>query len=119
MQERLAKLAGGIAASRVGAATETEMKESKARVEDAMNATRAAVEEGIIARGSAILDGKAGQQVQPAPSSPKVTLQILPYPWDLDSEAPPGRESLWSPYDRDIPLGSTNTRSSKRTTSRF
>ena len=51
LQERLAKLAGGVAVIRVGAATETEMKEKKLRMEDALNATRAAVEEGIIAGG--------------------------------------------------------------------
>lgn len=51
LQERLAKLAGGVAVIRVGAATETEMKESKLRMEDALNSTRAAVEEGIIAGG--------------------------------------------------------------------
>jgi chaperonin GroEL len=51
LQERLAKLAGGVALIRVGAATETEMKEKKARVEDALNATRAAVEEGIVPGG--------------------------------------------------------------------
>lgn len=51
LQERLAKLAGGVAVIRVGAATETEMKEGKLRMEDALNATRAAVEEGIIAGG--------------------------------------------------------------------
>ena len=51
LQERLAKLAGGVAVVRVGAATETEMKEAKLRMEDALNATRAAVEEGIIAGG--------------------------------------------------------------------
>ena len=51
LQERLAKLAGGVAVIRVGAATETEMKESKLRMEDALNATRAAVEEGIISGG--------------------------------------------------------------------
>ena len=51
MQERLAKLAGGVAVIRVGAATETEMKEAKLRMEDALNATRAAVEEGIISGG--------------------------------------------------------------------
>ena len=51
LQERLAKLAGGVALVRVGAATETEMKEAKLRMEDALNATRAAVEEGIIAGG--------------------------------------------------------------------
>ena len=51
LQERLAKLAGGVAVIRVGAATETEMKEAKLRMEDALNATRAAVEEGIVAGG--------------------------------------------------------------------
>ena len=51
LQERLAKLAGGVAVIRVGAATETEMKENKLRMEDAFNATRAAVEEGIVAGG--------------------------------------------------------------------
>ncbi len=53
LQERLAKLSGGVAVIRVGAATETEMKEAKLRMEDALNATRAAVEEGIVAGGGA------------------------------------------------------------------
>ncbi|MBT4098567.1 MAG: chaperonin GroEL [Gemmatimonadetes bacterium] len=55
LQERLAKLAGGVAVIRVGAATETEMKEKKARVEDALHATRAAVEEGIVPGGGVAL----------------------------------------------------------------
>jgi chaperonin GroEL len=55
LQERLAKLVGGVAVIKVGAATETEMKEKKARVEDAMHATRAAVEEGIVAGGGVCL----------------------------------------------------------------
>jgi chaperonin GroEL len=55
LQERLAKLAGGVAVVRVGAATEVEMKEKKARVEDALHATRAAVEEGIVAGGGVAL----------------------------------------------------------------
>jgi len=55
LQERLAKLVGGVAVIRVGAATEIEMKEKKARVEDAMHATRAAVEEGIVAGGGVAL----------------------------------------------------------------
>jgi chaperonin GroEL len=55
LQERLAKLVGGVAQIKVGAATETEMKEKKARVEDAMHATKAAVEEGIVAGGGVIL----------------------------------------------------------------
>ena len=54
LQERLAKLAGGVAVIRVGAATETEMKEKKLRIEDALNATRAAVEEGVVAGGGTI-----------------------------------------------------------------
>ncbi|MEO7093705.1 MAG: chaperonin GroEL [Polyangiales bacterium] len=55
LQERLAKIAGGVAVIKVGAATETELKEKKARVEDALNATRAAVEEGIVAGGGVAL----------------------------------------------------------------
>jgi chaperonin GroEL len=55
LQERLAKLAGGVAVLKVGAATETEMKEKKARVEDALHATRAAVEEGVVAGGGVAL----------------------------------------------------------------
>ena len=55
LQERLAKLAGGVAVISVGAATETEMKEKKARVEDALHATRAAVEEGIVPGGGVAL----------------------------------------------------------------
>ena len=54
LQERLAKLAGGVAVVKVGAATETEMKEKKLRIEDALNATRAAVEEGVVAGGGTI-----------------------------------------------------------------
>jgi len=55
LQERLAKLAGGVAVVKVGAATEVEMKEKKARVEDALHATRAAVEEGIVSGGGVAL----------------------------------------------------------------
>ena len=55
LQERLAKLVGGVAVIKVGAATESEMKEKKARVEDAMHATKAAVEEGIVAGGGVAL----------------------------------------------------------------
>ena len=55
LQERLAKLVGGVAVVKVGAATETEMKEKKARVEDALHATRAAVEEGIVPGGGVAL----------------------------------------------------------------
>ncbi|RPJ40839.1 MAG: molecular chaperone GroEL, partial [Chloroflexi bacterium] len=60
LQERLAKLSGGVAIIRVGAATETELKEKKHRVEDALSATRAAVEEGIVAGGGvALLNARA------------------------------------------------------------
>src|SRR5688572_16209394 len=55
LQERLAKLVGGVAVIKVGAATETEMKEKKARIEDAMHATKAAVEEGIVPGGGVAL----------------------------------------------------------------
>jgi chaperonin GroEL (HSP60 family) len=55
LQERLARLAGGVAVINVGAATETEMKEKKARVEDALHAMRAAVDEGIVPGGSVAL----------------------------------------------------------------
>ena len=60
LQERLAKLVGGVAVVRVGAATEVEMKEKKARVEDALHATRAAVEEGIVPGGGVALIRAAG-----------------------------------------------------------
>ena len=61
LQERLARLAGGVAVIKVGAATETEMKEKKLRIEDALNATKAAVEEGIVAGGGTayVVAGKA------------------------------------------------------------
>ena len=68
MQERLAKLVGGVAVIKVGAATETEMKEKKARVEDALHATRAAVEEGIVPGG-----GVALLRAQPAVGRMKLT----------------------------------------------
>ena len=69
LQERLAKLVGGVAVIKVGAATETEMKEKKARVEDAMHATRAAVEEGIVPGGGVALvrAGKALEKFQTSP----------------------------------------------------
>ncbi|MBQ8173785.1 MAG: chaperonin GroEL [Clostridia bacterium] len=61
LQERLAKMAGGVAVIKVGAATETEMKEKKMRIEDALNATKAAVEEGIVAGGGAALVNVIGE----------------------------------------------------------
>ena len=62
LQERLAKLVGGVAVIKVGAATETEMKEKKARVEDAMHATKAAVEEGIVPGGGVALAPRAARR---------------------------------------------------------
>ena len=65
LQERVAKLAGGVAVIKVGAATEVEMKEKKARVEDALHATRAAVEEGIVAGGGVALPARPRQPQGP------------------------------------------------------
>ena len=74
LEERLAKLAGGVAKINVGAATESEMKEKKARVEDALHATRAAVEEGILPGGGVALirrdrQGQAGRRCDARPQS--------------------------------------------------
>ena len=79
LQERLAKLAGGVAVINVGAATETEMKEKKARVEDALHATRAAVEEGIVAGGGVALirAQKALDNIRGLESDEKVGVQIV------------------------------------------
>lgn len=78
LQERLAKLVGGVAVIQIGAATETEMKEKKARVEDAMNATRAAVEEGIVPGGGVALVRciEALDKVR-APGEEKTGIRIL------------------------------------------
>src|SRR6266481_4794403 len=79
LQERLAKLAGGVAIIRVGAATETEMKEKKARVEDALHATRAAVEEGIVPGGGvALLRCLAAMDtVKPANDDERIGVDIV------------------------------------------
>jgi chaperonin GroEL len=79
LQERLAKLAGGVAVIRVGGATEFEVKERKDRVDDAMHATRAAVEEGIVAGGGVALlrAGKALDKVSPANDDQKVGIDIV------------------------------------------
>jgi chaperonin GroEL len=78
LQERLAKLVGGVAVIKVGAATETEMKEKKARVEDAMHATKAAVEEGIVAGGGVALvrGGKALESLK-LDGDQRVGLEII------------------------------------------
>jgi chaperonin GroEL len=78
LQERLAKLAGGVAIIKVGAATETEMKEKKARVEDALHATRAAVEEGIVAGGGvALLRAASALQGHKVPGDEQIGLKII------------------------------------------
>ena len=79
LQERLAKLVGGVAVIKVGAATETELKEKKARVEDAMHATRAAVEEGIVPGGGvALLRGqKALENLKLADDDEQIGVQIV------------------------------------------
>jgi chaperonin GroEL len=79
LQERLAKLAGGVAVINVGAATETEMKEKKARVEDALHATRAAVEEGIVAGGGIALLRclSAMDTVKPANEDERIGVEIV------------------------------------------
>src|ERR1700756_4135145 len=78
LQERLAKLVGGVAVVKVGAATETEMKEKKARVEDALHATRAAVEEGIVAGGGvALLRGQAALEALKVEDEQRFGVQII------------------------------------------
>jgi chaperonin GroEL len=78
LQERLAKLAGGVAVINVGAATETEMKEKKARVEDALHATRAAVEEGVVAGGGvALLRAQAVLDKTEAEGDEAIGIQIV------------------------------------------
>ena len=79
LEERLAKLAGGVAIINVGAATETEMKEKKARVEDALHATRAAVEEGIVAGGGVALIRclPAIESVKPANEDERIGVDIV------------------------------------------
>jgi chaperonin GroEL len=78
LQERLAKLVGGVAVVRVGAATEVEMKEKKARVEDALNATRAAVEEGIVpGGGTALLRCQGALDKLEAPGDQRVGVAII------------------------------------------
>lgn len=80
LQERLAKLAGGVAVIRVGAATETEMKDAKFRMEDALNATRAAVEEGIVVGGGAALihaAAKAAKDLEGLTGDEKTGAQVV------------------------------------------
>ncbi|MBI2877549.1 MAG: chaperonin GroEL, partial [Candidatus Tectomicrobia bacterium] len=78
LQERLAKLVGGVAVIKVGAATESEMKEKKARVEDALNATRAAVEEGIVPGGGvALIRALSALQKLDLPGDQRIGVSIV------------------------------------------
>ena len=80
LQERLAKLAGGVAVIKVGAATETEMKEAKLRMEDALNATRAAVEEGVVSGGGSayiLASKKVAELVKTLSGDEKIGAQII------------------------------------------
>ncbi len=78
LQERLAKLVGGVAIVKVGAATETEMKEKKARVEDALHATRAAIEEGIVAGGGvALIRAQQSLEALAVPEEQRFGVQII------------------------------------------
>src|ERR1700756_4576014 len=97
LQERLAKLVGGVAVVRVGAATEIEMKEKKARVEDALHATRAAVEEGIVPGGGvALIRASAGLGNLPVAEDEKAGVRILqkaleePLRWIADNAGAEG-----------------------------
>ena len=99
LQERLAKLVGGVAIIKVGAATETEMKEKKARVEDAMHATKAAVEEGIVAGGGvALLRAAKGLQTLTLEGDEQLGVNIIvraieePHALDRDQRGPRGRD---------------------------
>ncbi|HRE21633.1 MAG TPA: TCP-1/cpn60 chaperonin family protein, partial [Rhabdaerophilum sp.] len=79
LQERLAKLAGGVAVIRVGGSTEIEVKEKKDRVDDALNATRAAVEEGVLPGGGVALLRAAGSigKLKPANEDQKIGIEIV------------------------------------------
>ena len=90
LQERLAKLVGGVAVIKVGAATETEMKEKKARVEDALHATRAAVEEGIVAGGGVALI-RAQSALDEAQAHRRAALRRQHHPSRDRGAAPPDR----------------------------
>ena len=106
LQERLAKLAGGVAVVRVGGATEVEVKERKDRVEDAMNATRAAVEEGIVSGGGGALvnAAKTLDKVKTANNDQKVGVQIV----KKACEAPIRQIAANSGNDGSIVVGKIN-----------
>ena len=125
LQERLAKLAGGVAVVKVGAATEVELKEKKHRIEDALSATRAAVEEGIVAGGGTALirSRKAVDKVAAEPRA--VTRRPGPASWPAPSRSrcagspstPASRARCWSARSRRRrgPPASTPSPASSRT----
>ena len=111
LQERLAKLAGGVAVIRVGGATEVEVKERKDRVDDAMNATRAAVEEGIVPGGGGALvnASKALSKIKAENNDQKVGLQIV----KKACEAPIRQIASNAGHDGSIVVGKINDSSDK------
>ena len=106
LQERLAKLAGGVAVIRVGGATEVEVKERKDRVDDAMNATRAAVEEGIVPGGGGALvnAARALSKLKTENNDQKVGIEIV----QRACEAPIRQIAANSGYDGSIVVGKIN-----------
>ena len=111
LQERLAKLAGGVAVIRVGGATEIEVKERKDRVDDAMNATRAAVEEGILPGGGGALvnAAKALSKIKPENNDQKVGLEIV----KKACEAPIRQIASNAGHDGSIVVGKINDSNNK------
>ena len=111
LQERLAKLAGGVAVIRVGGATEIEVKERKDRVDDAMNATRAAVEEGILPGGGGALvnASKALSKIKPENNDQKVGLEIV----KKACEAPIRQIASNAGHDGSIVVGRINDSNNK------
>ncbi len=87
LQERLAKLAGGVAVVKVGAATEVELKEKKHRIEDALSATRAAIEEGIVAGGGHRAGPQPGRRREGGQESRRATRPPVPASWPRPSRS--------------------------------
>ena len=117
LQERLAKLVGGVAVVKVGAATETEMKEKKARVEDALHATRAAVEEGIVAGGGvALIRGQAALDDLKVADEQRFGVQIIRRAHR--GAAPPDRAERRASKARSSSTRSARARTTSATTRR-
>jgi chaperonin GroEL len=86
LQERLAKLSGGVAVIKVGAATEVELKEKKHRIEDAVSTTKAAIEEGVVPGGGVALL-RSQQAILDSPRSSKATRRPVPASWPVPSKS--------------------------------